>query len=289
MIGHGDEVNSVAFSPDGVWIASGSDEKTVRLREAQTGTVVGQPLVGHSRSVRSVAFSPDGARIASGSDDSKVRLWDAQTGVAIGQPLTGHSGGVSSVAFSPDGARIASGSSDKTVRLWDARTGTAIGQPLTGHSSWVSSVAFSPDGTRVASGSGDGTIRVWDAALAVGKHGHRQRHTTEGTMPAPASLRQSTSRSSNLSIGNASLLGKVEKYSPQRAPSGELILKDGWIVGSADELLLWVPPVLQTRLGNREYGAVDRRPFTIDPAVVLDFRSYKCGTEWTQCRSSRAQ
>ena len=72
--------SSVAFSPDGKTIASGSADNTVRLQEASTGAQVGEPLEGHSGSVTSVTFSPDGKTIASGNGDKTVRLWDASTG-----------------------------------------------------------------------------------------------------------------------------------------------------------------------------------------------------------------
>jgi WD40 repeat protein len=80
LTGHTHWVTSVAFSPDGSRIVSGSDDKTIRLWDATTGEQIGDPLVGHTDWVRSVAFSPDGSRIVSGSDDKTIRLWNATTG-----------------------------------------------------------------------------------------------------------------------------------------------------------------------------------------------------------------
>ena len=78
--GHTSSVWSVAFSPDGRHIVSGSSDRTIQLWDAQTGGQVGNPLQGHTFSVWSVAFSPDGRHIVSGSGDGTIRLWDAQTG-----------------------------------------------------------------------------------------------------------------------------------------------------------------------------------------------------------------
>jgi WD40 repeat protein/energy-coupling factor transporter ATP-binding protein EcfA2 len=157
--GHTHGVLSVAFSPDGSRIVSGSYDKTMQLWDLQ-GNAIGQPFQGHTAQVNSVAFSPDGSRIVSGSWDKTMRLWDLQ-GNSIGQPFQGHEDRVNSVAFSPDGSRIVSGSRDKTMRLWDLQ-GNAIGQPFQGHTDGVNSVAFSPDGSRIVSGSYDKTIRLWD-------------------------------------------------------------------------------------------------------------------------------
>jgi WD40 repeat protein len=83
-------VRSVSYSPDGRHIVSGSDDKTIRIWDAETGAAVGGPLEGHTGSVLSVAYSPDGRHIVSGSDDKTIQIWDAATGVAVGEPLKGH-------------------------------------------------------------------------------------------------------------------------------------------------------------------------------------------------------
>jgi WD40 repeat protein len=167
LAGHADRVHSVAFSPDGKTLVSGSFDGTVRLWDVATHQQIGNPLTGHTGHtgpVLSVAFSPDGKTLASGSSDDTVRLWDVATHQQIGNTLTGHTRPVLSVAFSRDGKTLASGSSDDTVRLWDVATQQQIGYPLTGHTDEVYSVGFSPGGATLASGSGDGTVRLWDVA-----------------------------------------------------------------------------------------------------------------------------
>ena len=152
-------VYSVAFSPNGERVASGSEDNTVRIWNAATGKLQ-RELKGHNYTVTSVAFSPKGERVASGSEDNTVRIWDAKTW-QLQRELKGHSRDVLSVAFSPNGERVASGSQDNTVRIWDAATGQ-LQRELKGHSSVVWSVAFSPNGKRVVSGSQDTTVRIWE-------------------------------------------------------------------------------------------------------------------------------
>ena len=155
--GHTSNVASVAFSPDGTRIVSGSSDESVRVWVASTGAKL-KVLNGHTSYVSSVAFSPDGMRIVSGSSDESVRVWDASTGAKL-KVFNGHTSFVFSVAFSPDGTRIVSGSTDKSVRVWDASIGAEL-KVLNGHTSTIRSVAFSPDGAHVVFGSHDKSVRV---------------------------------------------------------------------------------------------------------------------------------
>jgi WD40 repeat protein/uncharacterized caspase-like protein len=174
QIGHAKALSSVAFSPDGTKVLTGSHDNTARLWDASTGALV-RSFEGHAWAVWSVAFSPDGTKVLTGSDDSTARLWDASTGALV-HTFEGHAEAVLSVAFSPDGTKVLTGSADKTARLWDAKTGTLV-RSFEGHAEVLWSVAFSPDGTKVLTGSADKTARLWDAstgALVRAFEGHAE-------------------------------------------------------------------------------------------------------------------
>jgi len=159
--GHTSAVNSVAFSPDGKTITSGSQDSSIILWEVGSGKQLAQ-LKGHTDEVTSVAFSPDGKTLASGSWDHTIILWEVGSGKQLAQ-LKGHTDGVLSVAFSPNGKTLASGSYDNTIILWEVGSGKQLAQ-LKGHTDEVISVAFSPDGKTLASGSWDHTIILWEIA-----------------------------------------------------------------------------------------------------------------------------
>jgi WD40 repeat protein len=150
----------VSFDPAGRRIASGSDDKTVRVWDAQSGAELAC-LCGHEDFVRSVSFDPAGRRIASGSDDKTVRVWDAQSGAELAC-LRGHGTWVTTVAWDRAGRRIASGARDRTVRVWEAQSGAELAR-LRGHEGAVTTVAWDRAGRRIASGAEDKTVRVWDA------------------------------------------------------------------------------------------------------------------------------
>ncbi|MDJ0599485.1 MAG: serine/threonine-protein kinase [Crocosphaera sp.] len=159
LSGHENIVWSVASSTDGKIAVSGSEDKTVRVWNTQTQTLL-HTVMGHSDGVRSVSISHDKQFIASASADETIKLWDVETGELI-RTLTAHQGSLWSVEISPNGQTIASASSDKTIRLWNVATGELM-RTFSDHSDWVFAATFSPNGNYLASGSKDGTVKIWD-------------------------------------------------------------------------------------------------------------------------------
>lgn len=157
---NGFAVHTVAYSPDGHRIASGSLDQTIQLWDADNGRPIGTPLSGHTAMVSAVAFSPDGHLLASASADGTVRLWNADSREAIGV-LDGDGSAVNSVAFDPDGHRVVSGSTNGTVAVSDVDTRTVLRRWVIGNE--IMSVSFGRD-NRVVSGDRGGSVRIYDAA-----------------------------------------------------------------------------------------------------------------------------
>lgn len=156
--GHSRGVVDIAFSPNGVTLASASLDRTVTLwdvaRGAPVHTIRGSSVTG------AAAFSPDGSLFATaGAADDQGRLWSTDDWRLL-RKLESARGGMGNVAFSPDGAMLAAGNAWYEVRWWSVSDGALL-RAVKGHADSVNSVAFSPSGETLASGSLDGTVRLW--------------------------------------------------------------------------------------------------------------------------------
>lgn len=156
MVGHGGPIRSLAVSPDGDNLLSGSFDTAVIRWSLKTETAE-QVLRYHADGVNAVAFLKDGRTITAGAD-ARIAVWTAGR-PQPDQVLEGHVAPIVALTLSPDGALLASASWDRTVRLWSL-SGSAS-RVLEGHSQNVNGVAFTPDGKSLVSVGYDLTLRIW--------------------------------------------------------------------------------------------------------------------------------
>jgi WD40 repeat protein len=157
--GHRDYVFAVAWSPDGVWAASGGRDRTVHVWQAETLDTI-QIFLAHDAYVLSVSWSPDSRYLASGCTNGVVYVWEAATGRIV-TTYHQHVRFVRSLSWSPDGVYIASGGDygDSSVRVWEAFTGKTL--IVRNDQYRIFAACWSPAGTAIASGSFDGKLHVW--------------------------------------------------------------------------------------------------------------------------------
>jgi WD40 repeat protein len=180
---HKDRVTSVAFSPDGSCVLSGSADETLRLWSVPSGRLE-RTFEGHTAAVTSVAWAHDGCHVLSGSADRALRLWNVSSGACV-RILQGHKDDVTSVAISPDSRFALSGSADRTIRLWHLASGRCL-QTFTGHTRRVTSVAFSPDGRFAVSGSADRTVHLWELDWELVSHRSSRTSLSQHVMTSRA-------------------------------------------------------------------------------------------------------
>jgi len=165
-------VQGLAFSPDGRFLATGSQDNLVRLWDVATGKEL-RRFVGHENWVQHVAFSPDGRTVASSSSDWTVRLWEVVTGKQRGR-VTGQRSMVTPLEFSPDGRFLALGGIDKLIHIHSLVEEKEV-QRFSGHDGTVSCLAYSRDGRRLFSGGVDTTVLVWDVSNLAERRAEAKR------------------------------------------------------------------------------------------------------------------
>jgi hypothetical protein len=154
--GHQSIVKDVKVTVDGKKIISGSDDRTIKVWNIETGECL-LTLEGHQSHVESLAVTAD--KIISGSNDGTIKVWSLETGVCL-STLEGHQSHVSSVAVTADDTRIISGSHDWTVKVWNISIGACL-STLQGHKHFVTSIAVTRDAEKIVSCSVDMTLKVW--------------------------------------------------------------------------------------------------------------------------------
>ena len=153
-------INSLAFSPDGKLLVTGSRDGEVSVWDAATWKKM--KTIRSGEAVNAVIFSPDGKMLAAGGNDTVISFRDTATWEKA-KELKGHSDWINALAYSKDGKYLASGSKDRTIIVWDAATGNRV-HFLDGRSRAVESIDFSPDGKMLASGGNYPNILLWDLA-----------------------------------------------------------------------------------------------------------------------------
>ncbi|XP_060146887.1 notchless protein homolog 1 isoform X4 [Globicephala melas] len=255
--GHSEAVISVAFSPTGKYLASGSGDTTVRFWDISTETPH-FTCQGHRHWVLSISWSPDGKKLASGCKNGQILLWDPSTGKQVGRTLAGHSKWITALSWEPLHANpecryVASSSKDGSVRVWDTAAGRCE-RILTGHTQSVTCLRWGGDGL-LYSASQDRTIKVWrahDGVLCRTLQGHGHWVNTMA-LSTDYALRTGAFDPAEASINAQDLRGSLQELK-------ERALSRYSLVRYAGLSLLWPLPLRSTGSGHTGSVAMAHGP-----------------------------
>lgn len=290
-------INTIAFSHDGKFLATGEGSGAVRIWKVKTGKVF-HSLKGHKWWVHSVKFSRDDKKLVSGSYtmkgsvkwqtirdldeedkeeaeddyfkqewayDDTVIVWDVRSGKMIHK--FDHPFGSLCVDFSPDGKEIASSGLDNTVRLWNIASGKEIFNLLIKEAYFINNVAFTPDGKNLISGGGDNQVKIIDAATGKIQHIFKQvESAVEDVSVSPDGNKIAASRRD----GNIDLWDLHSHTLLYRINTGDKPVQaisfspDGKYIASGDNLGF-------LRLWNADTGEKISERDTRSPIISLDF------------------
>ncbi|KAJ3397162.1 general transcription repressor [Lobulomyces angularis] len=266
-------IRSVVFSPDGKSLATGAEDRTIRVWDIQKRKVT-HTFLGHEQEIYSLDWSRDSRILVSGSGDKCVKVWDLETGqLALTMsnpddktmpPLQPNEivkdSGVTGVAVNPLNTRcVAAGSLDRMVRVWDTRTGFLL-ERFEGHQDSVYSVAFSPDGRSIVSGALDQTLKIWDLSLST--LDFLARTSTNPDHPSPRPLVTKVCRHtfsghrdfvlSVAFIGTNGTFGRVDrKGDPVAVKGGEALAEIEWVVSGSKD---WTVTFWDARADSKNSG-----------------------------------
>jgi WD40 repeat protein len=285
-------------------VSIGNDDRTLRswglmiLEGSTPGTLL--PLLtyrGHTSPVRTVAYARRGKRIVSGSDNAEVAVWEGEDSNELVWKTQWHDGAILSIAVA--GEEIFSSSEDKTIRVWDLDTG-GLKSIIRGHTAPISAIRLSPDGRWIISASGS-RMRILDShtgqeympprpmpcriiSIAMSRDGDfiaccgtdGQVHIWCPDMEAPVTWPDSLIRRT-----------RGLEYCPvddQGVHVSATLQDDGWLLGSTDQVMCWIPPAHRTGLlMERSEGILG------PPATALDVRKFVHGTKWERCKDDYEQ
>ncbi|HEY9640177.1 MAG TPA: caspase family protein [Coleofasciculaceae cyanobacterium] len=244
-------LTSVAFSPNGLFVAAGGRDRTIKLWNVRNGNLL-RTFTGQQGWVNSIAFSPDGKTLAAASEDKSVKLWNVAKTQLL-QTLT-RPAPIQSIAFSPDGKTLAAAGSptpadgNAPLTLWNLSQGST--QTLAGHHTKVNCLRFSPDGQLLLSASADTTLKLWrlsDRALIQTLKGHEGEVLSADFSPQGDTLFSSSSDQTLRSWDIRSLHPPVESaYTLSVSPNHQTFATAGW----DGKIRIWnrtpIPTLLKT-------------------------------------------